>query len=103
MKKIIKGRKYDTTTATRVAGWSNGYSTNDLNYCSEDLYRKKTGEFFLYGEGWAMSIYNKSSGSSSWYGSSEIIPLTVEDAKLWFEERVNDAIEYEEIFGEVEK
>ncbi len=48
MKKIINGKRYDTETAKLIG--SDGYSNpSDFNYWSEDLYQKKTGEFFLYG------------------------------------------------------
>lgn len=99
MKKIIGGKKYDTNTAECVGSWDNGLNSGDFNNCSEDLYRKKTGEFFLHGEGGANSKYSKSNGNSSW-GSSDIIPLSIEEAKQWFED-YGDADEYEAIFGEV--
>ena len=57
LKKIINGKVYDIGTAEHVGEWSNEHYTNDSNYCSEDLYRKKTGEFFLHGVGGAYSKY----------------------------------------------
>lgn len=100
MKKIIKGKVYDTSTAQLVGEWSNGNYTNDFSYCSEDLYRKRTGEFFLHGEGGPMSKYAKSCGNNSWSGGSKIVPLTYEAAQEWAEEHLT-ADEYEAIFGEV--
>lgn len=102
MKKIIKGRKYDTETAKELATWSNGYGVSDFKYCIETLYIKKTGEYFLYGEGGAMSKYSESCGQNCWCGGEKIIPLTVDKAKSWAERNI-DADEYEEIFGEVEE
>ncbi len=101
MKKIINGKKYDTETATKIESWDNGLGYNDFNNLSEDLYQKKTGEFFLHGEGGANTKYSKSSRNSSW-GSSDIVPLSLNEAKDWFEEH-GDADKYEEIFGEVEE
>lgn len=101
MKKIINGKKYDTDTAELLSQWDNGLYGNDFNSCSEDLYKKKTGEFFLHVEGGANSKYSKSSGNSS-CGSSDIIPMTETEAKEWFEAK-GDADKYEEIFGEVEE
>ena len=98
MKKIINGKVYDTTTAKRVGHWDNGYYTSDFNYCAEELYQKKTGEFFLYGEGGALSGYASRSGNSSGYGES-IEPLTFKAAQKWAEDRL-DGDEYCEIFGE---
>lgn len=100
MKKIINNKVYDTATAERVGGWSNGCYTNDFQYCSEGLYRKRTGEFFLHGEGGAMSKYAKSSGNNNWGYGEKIIPLTYQAAKEWAEKHLGGE-EYEAIFGEV--
>ena len=62
MKKIIKGKVYDTDTAQKVAEYSNNYPRSDLHFYEEELYRKKTGEFFLYGSGNAASKYSRSCG-----------------------------------------
>jgi hypothetical protein len=99
MKRIVKGKAYNTETAERVGSWDNGYCTNDFNYCSEDIYRKRTGEFFLHGEGHAMSIYASHEGNSSGWGE-QIIPLTYQEAQEWAEKHLNGD-EYEDIFGEV--
>lgn len=100
MKKVINGKVYDTNTAECVGEWSNGRYTNDFSYCSEDLYRKKTGEFFLHGDGGAMSKYAKSIGDNSWSGSEIIIPLSFESAREWAEEHLTGE-KYEAIFGEI--
>lgn len=99
MKKIIKGKLYNTATAECVGEWDNRQYGN-FAYCEESLYRKKTGEFFLYGYGGAMSKYAESCGDNSWGSGSAITPLTLSEAKEWAEERL-DADEYEKIFGEV--
>lgn len=100
MKKYINGRKYDTETAQAVGSWSNNRSYGDFSRCEETLYRKKTGEFFLYGEGGPMSRYAKSAGDNSWSGGEEIHPLTFDEAREWAEEQL-DGDEYEKIFGEI--
>ncbi len=51
MKKVIDGKVYDTETATLKAEWENMYDARNFNYVEEQLYQKKTGEFFLYGYG----------------------------------------------------
>ena len=56
------------------------------------MYKKKTGEFFIYGEGGANSKYAKKTGNTSW-GSSDIISLTIEEAKKWFEKKGDGLIE----------
>lgn len=101
MKKVIKGKVYDTETAQKVGDWDNGYYTNDFQFCAETLYRKKTGGFFLHGEGHAMSIYASHSGNSSGWGE-KIIPMTYTDAQEWAEKHL-DGDEYIKIFGEPEE
>lgn len=100
MIKIINGKKYDTSTAEKVGEWDNGYSISDFHCCAETLYRKRTGEFFLYGRGHALSKYAGHSGNMSGWGES-IIPLTEDKAKKWAEEKLSGE-EYVEIFGDPE-
>ena len=101
MKKIINGRMYNTETATELGNFWNGLSASDFRYLSETLYRKKNGEFFLYGEGGAMTEYSQPDGDMTG-GGEKIIPLTEEQAKHWAEEKL-DADTYIEIFGEPEE
>lgn len=101
MKKIINGKRYDTDTAKFIAEAS--YSNyGDFNYWSESLYQKRTGEFFLHGEGGARSKYSRATGQNEWCGGAEIIPLTLLEAQEWGEKYL-DADEYEETFGVVEE
>lgn len=99
MKKIIDGKVYNTETAKFLAeyGYSNSF---DFNYWEERLYQKKTGEFFLCGEGGPNSRYAVVTGQNQWSGGEKIIPLSVESAQKWAEDYL-DGEEYEEIFGEV--
>lgn len=99
MKKIINGRRYDTETAKAI-GYDDYLYPNDFGYWAETLYRKNTGEFFLYGTGGPASKYAESIGMNQWSGGSKIIPLSVEAAQKWAEEHLT-ADEYEKIFGEV--
>ena len=98
MKQIINGKKYDTQTAEHIYEWDNNLGESDFNHCYEDLYRKKTGEYFLYGRGGPMSRYAESNGNTS-FGSKRIVPLTIEEAKYWVEDKANEI--YEQLFGEV--
>ncbi len=100
MKKVINGRRYDTETAEKVAEAYSRLARNDFGYWEEELYRKRTGEFFLYGWGGPSSRYSVSSGLNSWSGGEKIIPLTIEEAQKWAERNL-DGDEYAAIFGEV--
>lgn len=101
MVKIIDGIKYSTATAELVGKYCNGYLDDNFNYCCEELYRKKNGEFFLFGVGGPNTCYATSYGTDRGFGA-EIIPYTDDDAKEWAEQYLSGE-EYEEIFGLVEE
>lgn len=99
MKKVINGKLYNTETAKSLG---KGYSTaprNDFSFWQEELFRTKSGAYFIYGEGGPASSYSVSTGSNSWSGGEKILPLSPEDARDWAEELL-DSKEYAEIFGE---
>lgn len=99
MKKVINGKVYDTTTAQAVGAWDNGIY-GDLTSVSVTLYRKRTGEFFLHGEGGARTQYAVQTGDNSWAPGAKIIPLSWEAAREWAEKNMT-AEEYEAAFGPV--
>lgn len=98
MRKIINSKLYDTDTAKELGSWSNGGGWSDFSHMCETLYRKRTGEFFLHGEGGPMTKYAESTGQNSWSGGEKIIPLTIASARKWAEENLT-ADEYADIFG----
>lgn len=100
MKKIINGKRYDTDTAKECGTAYSKLGRRDFGYWEETLYQKRTGEFFLYGEGGPASRYAVSAGQNSWSGGEKIIPLSVENAMKWAEEHL-EMEEYESIFGEI--
>ena len=101
MRKIINGRKYNTKTAECVGEMASTYNFNDGYYYWEELYRKRTGEFFLHGAGNGLSPYAQSVGMGSTSGEN-IFPISEEDARKWGEKYMSVG-EYESIFGEVEE
>ena len=100
MKKIIGGKLYDTETAKEIGSKYHGEGARDFRHYSETLYRKRTGEYFLYGEGGPMSRYAESIGQNQWSGSEKIIPMDYKAAQKWAEENM-DADDYQEEFGTV--
>ena len=100
MKKIINGKLYDTDTAKEIAANYHGDGPMDFRYYAESLYRKRTGEYFLHGEGGPMTQYAISCGQNQWRGGEKIIPLSYDAAKQWAEENM-DADDYQEEFGTV--
>lgn len=92
---------YNTITAELIA--EDSYSNpGDFRYWHEALYKKKTGEYFLYGEGGPLSMYRTELGLNSWDSGENIQPLSVEEAKKWAEQH-SSAEEYIKAFGEPEE
>lgn len=92
MKKIINGKLYDTATAQRVGCLEHGDLIDDgLHYVEENLYRKRTGEFFLYRVG----------GAATDCCDGVIEPIGFDAAKRWAEQLDGD--DYVAIFGEPEE
>lgn len=100
MKKIINGKLYDTDTAREIDSWANRMDVRDWHYFRETLYRKKTGEYFLHGEGGPMTHYAERVEQNGWRGSERIVPLTWDAAREWAEAHM-DADDYQAEFGEV--
>ena len=91
MKQVIGGKRYNTDTAEYIAEWSSGYP-NDFSYLEESLYKTKKGQYFIAGEGGAMSSYAVSVGDGSSRGGGHAIRLlSEEDALSWCEENNIDA------------
>lgn len=99
MKKIINRKLYDTETARKCGEYEPNPYRSDFSWYCETLYQKRTGEFFLHGDGNAASPYSKSCGQNEWTGSEAIKPLTYEEAQKWAEEHLTGD-EYVAIFGE---
>ena len=100
MRKIINNKVYDTDTATWIGLSDNGHEYNDSAYSGETLYRKRTGEYFLHGEGGPMTSYAVRTGSNNWRGSERITPIPYAAARQWAEEHLS-ADAYEAEFGAV--
>ena len=82
MNKVVNGKMYNTETAQMLA---KAYVSE---ICQQTLYRKRTGEYFLYTE-------------EEVYGNLSIKPLTLSEAKKWAEKEL-EGTKYEEIFGDIE-
>ena len=101
MKKVIKGKLYDTVTATFVAEHEK-HARSSFNWYREALYRKKTGEYFLWGEGHAASPYSTSCPDGGSDPGEAIKPILYNEAREWAEKHMT-ADEYIKLFGEPEE
>lgn len=100
MKRVIKGKLYDTDTAAEVAERSEG-AIGDFGRVEETLYRKRIGEYFLYCWGGPASRYAEQVSASTWSSGSVIKPLSYDEAKAWAEGAM-DADGWQAEFGPAE-
>lgn len=71
MKKVINGLLYNTDTAKEIGSIDNG---SVFNHKLEKLYRKRTGEYFLYEKNNRYEL---------------ITPLEPDEAKSWIDEHLS--------------
>ena len=88
MKKIINNKLYNTESAKLVGEFQSTYAVNDFHYYEEELYLKKTGEFFLYGNGNGLSPYAERYIDGMGPGE-KIIPLNEDQARQWAEDNLD--------------
>jgi len=94
MKKIIAGFRYDTDKAIAIGSHSHG-NRRDFSSWEATLYKtKRSGKFFLAGEGGPMSRYARSLGNNETSGGEQIDPMTKDEALAWAEQYLDaDVIE----------
>ena len=100
MNKIINGKRYNTESAAKLGEISEGQGYRDFSFWRETLYRTRSGNYFIHGEGGGYSKYAEVNGDNREYGE-KIIPLSYEEAQKWVEKALT-ADEYETIFGVIE-
>lgn len=77
----INNKIYNTRTAKLIGEWRvKGDSTDDPQFTQETLYRKKTGEYFLFCEGGAESVNSARTGHGKRIKGEYIQLLTYEEA-----------------------
>ena len=96
MKKIIKGKIYNTETAEKLFNVDNGLGHRDFNFYDFDVYKTKRGAYFIAGEGGPMTQFSIPVGNM-FRGGSKLIPITIEEAMNYAESNIS-ADKMEEIF-----
>jgi len=93
MKDIVNGTLYDTDAETteRLAIHRSGRDSGDFRYWREELYKTQSGSYFVYGTGGPMTKYRTRVGQGEYAGSSEIRPLSDDEAFQWLQQYDIDA------------
>lgn len=82
MKKIIKGKRYDTETATLIASYSNGLNRSDFRHLYEDLFITKNGQWFMEYKGGPKTKYAITCGNWT-HGDHDLTLLSENEAYEW--------------------
>jgi len=85
MKRIIDGKRYDTSTAERVHSWDNSHYRSDFKHRSKDLYRTQRGAWFIHHEGGALTDMAERCEGNSYCGGKSIEPVSADDARAFLE------------------
>ena len=92
MIKSINGKSYNTESAKQIGYWTNGGEVSPEDQVTEALYRKRSGEYFLYGEGGPTTRYGKYSRRKGWQPGAKIIPLMKDKAMAWAKEHLSEEL-----------
>lgn len=107
MRKRIGTLMYDTATAKKLGEYDSDYAVTDNDYYREELYKKRTGEYFLYGKGNPTSPYAQPAyGNDGFMAGEDIKPLTYDEAKKWAEKLDDDDLykkEFDTVKNDEEK
>ncbi|NEG90493.1 hypothetical protein [Bifidobacterium aerophilum] len=95
MYKRINTRAYNTDTAKELAHVERG---EGYGWYEETLYRKRNGEYFIYGYGYAASKYAAPCPGGGSQAGEDIVPLDYDQALDWAEQHL-DGGEVDGIFG----
>lgn len=102
MRKIIKNKVYDTDTAMLIKQADHPNITSGEGSCKQSLYRKKTGDYFLFVDGARTDVFHSLALENNAHDRERhIYALTYEQARSWAEEEMT-ADEWLEIFEPVE-
>lgn len=89
MRKRIDTLTYSTDTAKKLGDYYNDVPRESDSFLHEALYKKRTGEYFLYGESGAFGKY-AGNFEGSMVGGQDIKPLSFSEAKKWYRQAMND-------------
>lgn len=102
MKRIIQNKVYDTSTATLIKQADHPNITGGEGDCKQSLYRKKTGDYFLFVDGARSEVFDNLALENNVHDRERhIYPLTYEQARSWAEAEMT-ADEWLAIFEPVE-
>ena len=99
MKRIMNGKLYDTSTATRNCALACPFLPSDPAYHATGLYRSPAGQFFVAGSGGPRSMWSKQIERNAWENGSGILLISESEARDYAEDAELSVEDYERWFG----
>lgn len=100
MRRVLEGCMYDTDTSELLATYCNSDDMTLRCARRETLYRKQSGQYWLFGEGGGGTEYGHIGPNGTYVPGYKVIPLSDKQARLWSEDNL-DGDAYEAIWGPV--
>jgi hypothetical protein len=87
MKEIIDGQLFDTDGdgVETIAIYKPVADRGDFNFLREELCKTESGRYFIAGEGGPRTDYRTQVGTGEYSGSSEIRPVSEDEAFRWMQ------------------
>jgi len=89
MKKVIKGKTYNTRTAVLIATATRKLASPHPYHQCEVLYRTESREYFIHGSGGSMTRYSKFHNKKRHPGDPGIRPVTKQQKDYWLKSKKN--------------
>lgn len=90
MRRKVEGVVYNTKTAIFLGKYDAGYPKSDIRWSITELYKTKSGEYFLHGAGGPASPYASCDKLGTYSDGEKLIPMSQEKVILWANEYLPD-------------
>lgn len=91
MIRVINGKRYNTEAAQLVYEYTNGHYLSDFRFRRKDLYRTKSGAWFIHHRGGACTDMAVGIGNGATTGSETIEAVSDDDAYGFLEAHSDDS------------
>lgn len=90
MRRTIDGVIYNTKDSISLGKFNAGFPRSDIRWYTEELFRTKTSNYFLYGTGGPASPYASCNEIGIYSDGEKIIPMSQEKVIIWANEYLPD-------------
>jgi hypothetical protein len=103
IRRVIDGKLYNTETAEEVCDMSSNHNRGDFHHHTTKLFRSRKGQYFVAGEGNALSRWSRPIGNNGSGGGDGLYLVTADEARKLAEKHCRDVETIALFFGEPEE